>query len=773
MAVGWAWRGMKAAVWHVLRHRWTRWGGVLLLLGLVAYLWTMDRMVRGRFEEKRRAMPVLVYARPLELQAGGPLTPARLVEVLQLAGYRPSRPAVDVGSYDLDGDTVRLVTRPFDFGANDLQPACNLTLTFAAEHLAALVDGNGNNLPLVRLDPVQIGSFDPSRNEDRLAVKGDQVPDLLRKTLLAVEDRNFYRHHGMDSGAVLRMMWAKLRNGETGQSGSTLTQQLVRNLFGDNRGTLWRKCSEAALAMLLELHYSKEEILAAYLNEVFLGQAGNRAVHGFAMAGHFYCRRPLADLTPAQIAMLVGLVRDPSYYDPRQSEERCAMRRAVVLDTMAAQGLISAGIRQLALAAPVMEPAALTSAINRFPAFLDLVKDELLREYRAEELAGTGIRIFTTLDPLVQQRLEETLARSLPELEGGAGRRQGLQAAAVVVSRASGEIEALAGDRRAGYAGFNRALATVRPIGSLVKPAIFLTALEQGYTLASHLEDRRLSLTGRDGSTWQLENFDHREHGQVPLFRALAQSYNLATVRLGLELGVERVVETLGRLGATRPIEPYPSVLLGAVSMTPLEVTQLYLTLADGGFYTPLRGIRAVVDGAGRPLARQGREVEQRFAAPSVFLLNTALVQVVADGTGKGLVAHLPDQAVAGMTGTSDDLRDSWFAGFAGDRMAVTWVGRDDNGRMGLTGATGALPVWGEMMAAIGVRPLELVVPPGIVWAWVSPGPYGGPIAEEWPSVTLPFVSGSAPPELAAPPSGPSPGGGNGLLDRVRRLFGW
>jgi penicillin-binding protein 1B len=433
----------------------------------------------------------------------------------------------------------------------------------------------------------------------------------------------------------------------------------------------------------------------------------------------------------------------------------------VVLASMAADGSITQEQRQKALKEPDMDPAALTSGISRFPAFLSLVKRELLKEYQEEDLTDDGIRILTTFDTRVQLRVEKAVK------QGTAGRK-GLQAAAVVTSRDSGEIQALVSDRQAGFAGFNRALDAARPIGSLVKPAVYLTALGKNYTLASPLEDRAISLPAEKGKVWQPANYDRREHGTIPLFRALAHSYNLATVRLGMALGLDKVADTLVRLGATSTIPHYPSLLLGAVGMTPLEVTQIYQTLADDGFHTPLRAIRTVLAADGKPLKRYGLAVEQRFDPITVFLLNNALLQVVASGTGQPLAAYLPPGTAAGKTGTSDDLRDSWFAGFTGDRVAVVWVGRDDNTPMGLTGASGALPIWGRFMQEIRTQPLELVPPPNIVWARVGADGYDSD-EEYWSAVTLPFIEGSAP----AGTEYNMERNEGGLRQRIRSLFGW
>ena len=733
---------------------------VALLVG--GYLLAVDQLVRSRFEGKRWDIPARVYARPLELYAGLAITPARLAAELTLAGYRRENPPTLAGSYFLDDDGMRLVSRPFDFGEGR-EPSRRLRLTFDRAGIRRVEEaGNPDKALVVRLDPMRIGSFHPLCFEDRVIVTGAEIPALLTDTLLAVEDRNFPRHLGLDPRAVFRALLANLRAGTIQQGGSTITQQLVKNLFLDNRRTLWRKLNEAVMAVLLEIHYSKSEILTAYVNEVFLGQDGNRAVHGFALAGHFYFRRGLADLSVGQIATLVGLVKGPSYYDPNRYPERCRARRELVLDIMVADKLISADQRQAAAREAITDPAGLGSGLNRFPAFLGLVKRQLLKEYREADLAGAGITILTGFDPLAQQQVEEVLAQEMPGLEKGDRRRRVLQAAVVMTSRDSGEILALAGDRQAGFPGFNRALDARRSVGSLLKPAVYLAALESGYSLASPLEDRGIKPLGRGRGAWQPENYDHREHGRVPLFLALARSYNLATVRLGTEIGIERVAATLKRLGAEGEIPTNPAMLLGAVEMTPLEVAQIYQTMADGGFATPLRAIRLVLDADGKPLQRYELETEQRFAPAPIFMLNSGLAQVVANGTGRALAAYLPAGTAAGKTGTSNETRDSWFAGFTGDRVAVVWVGRDDNAAMGLTGATGALPLWGRIMRATGARPLAALPPPGIGWEVVRPEAYDQERSEPWGAVRLPV----------AIEAGQDAGQGR-LFDRFKDFFTW
>lgn len=711
----------------------------IVLLGLLAfYVYYLDGVVREKFEGRRWAVPAKVYARPVELYPGLPISAEQLEQELHVAGYRKCLEADNCvpGGYLRNPRGFLVITRQFDHGDGS-ELSRRLSVNFSGGIISKVDDlKSGRTLDVVRLDPALIGSINPRRHEDRLLLKREDLPDSLILTLYAVEDRNFPQHFGIDPKGILRAGWANLRAGKTVQGGSTLTQQLAKNFFLSSERTLWRKFNEAVMALLLEWHYDKNEILTAYANEIYLGQDGDRAIHGFGLASQFYFHRELEFLDPEQIALLVGMVRGPSYYDPRRHPERSTDRRQRVLEIMKEEGIIDSTGFQKAAAKPLLDTEKNRHGFNRFPAFLDLVRRQLRRDYKEEDLAAEGLKIFTTLSPLVQVEAEKALTGTLAKLESQRSRK-GIEGSVVVTDRNTGEVLGLVGGRESRFGAFNRALDAKRPIGSLVKPAVYLAALEKGYTLASVVDDSRLSMRNPDGSSWEPKNFDRQEHGAVPLFQSLAYSYNLATVKLGMAIGIENVVEVLERLGAPQSVPPYPSVLLGAVPMTPIEVCQMYQTLTTDGFYTPLRAIRRVLDSENRILTKFPLSVEQRFDSTDIFLVNTALKEVVNQGTAASLTRYMPSGVeLAGKTGTSDDLRDSWFAGFGGDLLAVVWLGKDDNSPAGLTGASGALVVWGTMMRALGIQPLRLAEPAGIEWARVSGA--GG-------EVLLPFRRGTAP----------------------------
>ncbi len=703
-------------------------GGTLLVAGLatalavVIYAIPLDTTVREKFEGKRWALPARVYARPLELYAGAPLSAEELLAELKRLDYRelaePPRP----GTYQEADGNFLIRTRGFQFWDGP-EPERFIAIQIGDGHITSIANAGddrdeGEEPALVRLDPVMIDSIYPIHNEDRVLVQASDLPPLLIDTLKAVEDRTFGTHVGVDPLAILRASIKNFQAGAVVEGGSTLTQQLVKNFYLTDERSLERKINEALMAILLELRYPKEDILEAYANEIYLGQDGSRAIHGFGLASRFYYNRELGELGVPETALLIALIKGPSFYDPRRHPERATERRNLVIDVMADQGIIDLAQAEVAKAAPLGVGEKGGRPAGVYPAFTDLVRRQLKRDYREEDLRSEGLIIFTTLSPTIQGQAERAVREGLPDLEKLRRFKRGtLEGAAVVVSAAQGEVLALVGGREADYAGFNRALEAVRPIGSLVKPMIYLEALNdpKKYNIASPLNDNGVSLAIGDGKYWEPKNYDGKTHGHVPLYLALAKSYNLATVNLGLELGLDRVIKRFQDLGVQRKIEKVPAMLLGSISLSPVEVAQVYQSIAASGFRAPLRAIRDVLNTQGEPLNRYPLAVEPASSPQAAYLLTWAMRQVVQQGTATWLKTRLPKELeVAGKTGTTNELRDSWFAGFSGDKVIVAWVGRDDNQPTGLTGGTGALRIWGEIMANIDSQPLPDFPPDGI-----------------------------------------------------------
>ncbi|BAO45001.1 penicillin-binding protein 1B [Thiolapillus brandeum] len=732
---------------------WFKWLLGLSLLGaliLGAYSLYLSQIVRVKFEGRRWAIPARVYARPLELYVGADLTVERLRTELQALGYRKVRQATQPAQWSQSGSRFIFQTRDFLFW-DGREASRRVGLRISNGAVTALKDAStGRDLDLLRLEPPEIGSIYPSHKEDRVLVRRDELPDHLVAALLAAEDHDYFHHHGVNPLSIARAVMANLKAGHTVQGGSTLTQQLVKNFFLTPERSLWRKFNEALMAIILDARYSKDEILEAYANEVFLGQDGERAIHGFGLASYFYFNRPLAELRLHETALLVGLLKGASYYDPRRHPKRALKRRNLVLQLMADQGFIDQATARKAMQQPLGVGSKGRRSNARHPAFIDLVRRQLRQDYQEEDLTSEGLRIFTTLDPWAQQILDTQIARGLSALEKS--RRKlaagSLQAAMVLVSPQGGEIRALSGGRNAGYAGFNRALDARRSIGSLIKPVIYLLALSRPreYSLVTLLEDEPVNLKDARGRVWSPKNYDHKVHGLVPLHTALAHSYNLATVHLGLALGLDKVVRQLKAMGVQRSVRSLPSLLLGAVPLSPLEVAQVYQAIASGGFRAPLRAIREITDQEGNPLQRYPLEVKQVAEPGPVYLLSRNLVEVMRQGTGRSVRRYLPESLeVAGKTGTTDELRDSWFAGFSGDWLAVAWVGRDDNKSAGLTGSSGALTLWGRVMKALKPQPLGLLPPENVVYVWVD-ARTGYLSAEDCEgAIAMPFIRGSEP----------------------------
>ena len=716
---------------------------VVLLAGVLIYL---DAVVQEKFSGKRWTVPAKVYARPLELFAGQKLNKQDFLTELNALGYRNETSASSAGAVSVNGNTVELHTRGFQF-YEGAEPAEAVRVRFSGGSVASLTQANGSPLAVARLEPLLVGGLYPAHQEDRILIRLDQVPELLPQALIAVEDRDFYQHHGVSLKSIARALWVNTSSGSLRQGGSTLTQQLVKNFFLTNERTLTRKVTEALMSVLIELHYSKEEILEAYLNEVFLGQDGQRAVHGFGLASQYFFSRPLAELKLQQIALLVAMVKGPSYYNPRRQPERALERRNLVINLLAEQGIVDEQQAEQAKKTPLGITKRGSLANTTYPGFLDLVKRQLREDYRDQDLTEEGLSIFTSFDPILQRKAEESLTQTYKQLAGRKGIDE-VESAVVVSNPETGEVLALLGSRQPRYAGFNRALDAVRPIGSLIKPAVYLTALEQPsqYTLTHYLQDETFSVKSRNGQVWTPQNYDRKEHGTVFLYQGLAQSYNLSTAKLGLEMGVPRVLNTVRRLGVERDWPAYPSMLLGAGSLSPIEVADMYQTIANGGFNTPLRAIRSILNAEGEPLGRYPYSIEQRFDAGAIYLTQEAMRRVMTEGTGRSVYNRVPDSTVlAGKTGTSNDLRDSWFAGFGQDLLAVVWMGRDDNGQTPLTGASGALQVWANFMQQAAPRSLNMSPPDNIVTVWVDA--YSGlGSAKDCPgAVQMPYIRGSEP----------------------------
>ncbi|UWZ99052.1 penicillin-binding protein 1B [Vibrio splendidus] len=713
-------RGWLKILWGISWKAGLALAALLLFVGIY-----LDSVVKQRFEGQLFDLPTVVYARVLDLSPGTPVSLVQVKNELDVLNYRKVNAPRHPGEYSSSSTKIEMIRRPFEF-VDGPEADRHVMLHFNGNELTRIqsLEKKGD-MGYLRVEPKMLGMLEKSNDEQRLFLKRNQFPEVMVDALLATEDRNFYQHDGVSPLAIARAMVVNVKAGRTVQGGSTLTQQLAKNLFLSSERTLWRKVREAYIALILDHRYSKDRILEAYLNEVYLGQNGGQAIHGFGLASRLYFGQPIQELRIDQLALLVGMVKGPSYYNPVRYPERTKTRRDLVLRLLMQQDILTP--RQYEEAASrdldIQDNPRIAS---RQPAYFQQVNIELKKYVGDRFEAKKGIRVFTSLDPVSQDKLEKSIARKVPDLSKTAGNK--LEAAAIAVDRNTGEIRAMVGGKRTGYDGFNRALNASRPIGSLVKPAIYLTALEQPqkYTLATTLKDTPLSLKGSKGSVWSPRNFDRKFRGDVPLYVALSKSYNVPTVRLGMQLGIDSVSDTIGKLGVDKnEIRPVPSMFLGSFSLTPFQVAQMYQTITNSGRIAPLSALRSVVDNDGEVLYQSIPRVSQSVDQQAAWLTTYAMKRGVSEGTGRFLQGQFAWAGLAGKTGTSNDSRDSWFVGVDGREVTTIWLGRDDNKPTKLTGSSGALRVYADYLKQRTPEQLLLPWPTGIATANFTRTPEG------------------------------------------------
>nr|WP_235868482.1 penicillin-binding protein 1B [Vibrio ezurae] len=685
--------------------------GIAVLAFVMVYL---NTVVERRFEGQLFDLPTVVYARILNLTPDAKITHSQMLKELDVLHYRKVRSPKFPGEYSASNSKIELIRRPFEF-QDGPEPDRHVMLYFNKSGLTKIesLEKKGQ-LGFLRLEPKMLGMLEKNVTEQRLFVKRQDYPEFLVDALITTEDRDFYRHDGVSPTAIARAFMANIKAGRAVQGGSTLTQQLSKNLFLTREKTLWRKVREALIAIIIDHRYDKDRILEAYLNEVYLGQSAGQAIHGFGLAARFYFGQPIQELRIDQMAMLVGLVKGPSYYNPIRHPQRAKERRDLILKLLLEQGYLSSEQYQQALNRE-LDLQKIPRIASRQPAYFQQLKNELQKYVGSDFEQHMGLRLFTTLDPVSQSMLEKSVRETLPRLEKG--KPSQLEAAAIAVDRKTGEIRAMVGGRRTGYDGFNRALNASRQIGSLVKPAIYLNALMQPekYQLATTLMDEPISLKGNKGSTWTPRNFDRKFRGKVPFYRSLAHSLNVPTVRLGMSLGIKNVQHTIETLGVDEgEIRPVPSMFLGAFTLTPYQVAQMYQSLTNSGKQVPLTALRMVKNQEDDVIYQSLPRARQVVPEQAAWLATYAMKKVVSEGSGRYLTNHFSRFALAGKTGTSNDGRDSWFVGVDGREVVTLWVGRDDNKAAHLTGASGALRVYDDYLKQREPEVLSLPWPEGI-----------------------------------------------------------
>ena len=742
---------------------------LVFLLWLIWPFWQLS----GQFAQRSLAQPSRLYGRPPRVEVGALLPVARLVEEIEAAGYREASPgeAPAPGRYRASERLIAVHLRPFPT-PDGMARGGRVEVEFSGRRVQKVRVG-GQEVSAATLEPPLLHAYYGPELRERRPVEVDELPEEVVQAVLAAEDDRFFRHGGLSLPGILRDAWVNLRGGEVRQGGSTLTQQLVKNIYLTHERTLARKAQEAVLALLLELRYDKRDILQAYLNEVYWGRSGAVNLIGIGAAARAYFGKEAAQLQLDEAATLAGMIRSPGETSPVAHPEAARSRRDWVLDRLGALGWVEA--EPLARArGRALRPAPLVPPYRRAPYFADAMVLEARARFGVGALEDAGYTLLSTLSSHDQALAEEAVVWGLQALEKGwqKGKPGRLQSALVSVDSRRGEILAYVGGRDYGESQFDRAGQARRQAGSAFKPVVYAAAFEARTASPSTLlEDAPLTVT-LARSVWRPRNDDDEFHGWVSARVALEESYNVATARLGLQTGLERVVALARALGIESPLQPVPALVLGAFEVSPVELATVYATLANGGARPGLHGLAAVLDREGAPLAGAPVPAPEPVLSPqSTYILNSVLQGVLDRGTGASVRSQGVVDALAGKTGTTNGSRDSWFAGYAPNRTTLVWVGYDDNSSTRLSGARAALPIWGRFTAAVrpaGGYPM-FPQPGGIATAVVDPET-GELATERCPRVlTEVFLDGQVPAQLChlhggwfaralAPPPGALPG---------------
>lgn len=697
--------------------------GLCVCIGLFIYF---DSVVISQYEvDDKWVLPAVVYSRPLELYPDQRLSLEQMVYELKLLKYREVSSPRRQGEYAVNKENGRivLIKRQFQFPEGE-EPAMSVMVEFDDKRVSRILNADTQQeLGYMRMDPVlldRINRINPQ--EDRIFINIDEVPKELITTLIEIEDRSYYSHIGVNPMAIARAFVKNLMAGGVVEGGSTITQQLVKNYFLTNERSYSRKLKEIFMAISMNHRYTKDQILEAYMNEIYLGQNGNAGIYGFGLASYFYFGVPVAELSLDQMALLVGLIKGPSYYDPWRHPEKALERRNTVLAVLRNRDLISSERFELESQKPLNVIARGQLNYSKTPAFMGLVKTEIGYRFKEEEertgkdfLSGNGIRIFTSLDPQAQVAAEKAVQTEIAAIEKER-KLKGLEAAMIVSSWRTGEVSAVVGSSNPKFDGYNRVLDSRRQVGSLIKPFVYLTAFHQGYHLGSIVNDSPVKVKLPNGDVWSPKNDDKRFRGPIRVIRAMASSLNVPTVRIGMGSGLDNVINTLHAAGFKRKLDMYPSIVLGTPEISPYELNSMYAGMATEGIYRDLTTLRTVVKNGEIVYQRGSNRGERTLDPKDTYLAIYGMTEATRSGTGRKIHAAFPDVTIASKTGTTNDFRDSWTVGMDSDELSTVWVGFDNNKSTGLYGATGAMRLYIAYLKERGVNSLVLKKPEGVAF---------------------------------------------------------
>jgi len=713
-------------------------GFAAVVTGVIAvhYLRRWDTVVTEKFRTHHWDFPSKIYSDSQLIYPGMDLKAVAFFDRLRDLGYQPVQAAVSrKGEYQLDEHAGQLDLYLHDGPATTTDEAGRpVRLSLAGDTVTRIEDlPTGKELYTIDLEPELISGLYQGVWEERHLVTLEDVPPLLLRAIIDVEDQHFYEHHGIDVTGVLRALWIDLTHGEIVQGGSTLTQQLMKNFFLTDERSMRRKVSEAGMALVVEYRFSKQEILENYINEIYLGQKGAQGIYGVWEASRFYFAKEPKEMTVAEIATLAALIKAPNRYSPFRDPERALRRRNMALTLMLKQGDITPD----EFASAVAEPRRVSTVINEAkdaPYFVDFVRQELAQSYPSDVLNTEGLQIYTDLDMHLQRLAEQTIHTGLAELERRHPRLRAdkpteqLQACLIAIQPQTGAVRAMIGGRDYRVTQFNRCTQALRQPGSVFKPFTYLAAFEQTRQTdhpvlpTTRIEDAPFDWT-YDTQVWTPANYKKEYMGMVTVREALEHSLNCATARLAHEIGLGPIIEMARRMGISSPLPPYPSVVLGAAEVTPYEVAEAFTALANNGVRTTPLSIKKVLNRGSQPIERNPVQLEQAVAPETAFMVTHLMEGVLDHGTGQGARKSGFTRPAAGKTGTTNDYRDAWFAGFTPNLLTVVWVGFDQKRAINLAGAEAALPIWTAFMkeATAGLPNADFVPPPGIVLVRVDP----------------------------------------------------
>lgn len=681
----------------------------------------LDWQIRSKMDGQIWRLPAEVYSRIESVKISDNLAFDEVIQILLDNEYRQTTMVAAPGDFKLEDDTIVVLRRAFPF-PDKPEPQRVLRLRFVDNKLNRIEDLVAvKAIDEFRLAPKLIAMLE-SDNEDRLAIPLQNYPRLLIDALILTEDRRFYDHHGINPVGIIRALITNIRAGQTVQGGSTLTQQLVKNLFLSSERTITRKANEALMSLVLDWRYDKNRILETYLNEIYLGQNGDTQIHGFELASQFYFGRSIREISLDQIALLVGMVKGPSLYNPWRNPQNALERRNVVLKLMLEHKMIGDELYQLLSQRPlgVQQKGQIS---RKYPSFIQTLQADLRRELGEHKISSLlGARIFTTMDLKQQAQAENAVVNTVSQLQLKT-KNPYLEGAMIVADYRVGEIRAVVGGLQTQYAGFNRALMAKRQIGSLVKPSIYLTALSnpEQFRLNTPINNQPITINVKGSPPWQPRNYDKKYSGSVMLMDALARSLNIPTVNIGMKVGLSKVIDTQKAMGWDNvEIPKVPAMLLGAYTISPYDVTKLYQTIANQGGRIELTTVDTITDRQGNIIYQHDKTAKQVVPQEAAFQTLFAMQQTVERGTARSLQNDYADLRLAGKTGTTNDARDTWFVGIDGKNISTVWLGRDDNGETKLTGASGALQIYKDYLSHTYIDKLKLNKPANMKWVGIT-----------------------------------------------------